>query len=211
MAENLVICIARQFGSGGREIGHKLASSMEIDYYDKELLQQAAMKSGILQELFEKADEKPTGSLLNSLSTINANAGCKSAGVEDFLSYMPNDRLQNVLSDVIRDAAENSSCVIIGRCADYVLRGRPRVMSVFIHADLELRIKNVSRLHNIDEDAARSLIRKTDRNRANYYSFFTDRNWGLADNYHLTIDAGRLGIEKSARLVNQASELFCPR
>lgn len=209
MADNLVICIARQFGSGGHDVGSALAKEMGIDFYDKELLKQAADKSGILQELFEKADEKPTNSLLYSLSALESTA-VKAPSYADYVGYLPNDRMQNVISEVIREAADKGPCVIIGRCADYILRGRPGTFSVFIHAELDMRIQRVAKMHNMDEDAARSLIRKTDRSRANYYSFYTDRDWGSVNNYDLVLDGGRLGAEKSVQLIRQAAALFCP-
>lgn len=207
MPENTVVCISRQFGSGGHEIGLALAKSMGFDFYDKELLSQAADKSGILQEMFEKADEKPTSSLLYSLSAMEG--GGKAPSYADYIGYMPNDQIQGVIAQVIREAAEKSSCVIIGRCADYILRGREKTLSVFIHAKLELRVPRIARLHNLDEDAARSLIRKTDRNRANYYSFYTDRDWNAADNYDLTLDGGRLDTAAAAQLIRNAVQLYC--
>lgn len=208
MEEHLVICIARQFGSGGREAGRLLAQEMQLTFYDKELLREAAKKSGIVEELFERADEKPSSSLLYSLSALGTS-GNKAPSFSDYTSYMPDDRLQNIVGDVIRETAEKGSCVIIGRCADYILRGRKKTLSVFFHASLDKRIQRIQRMHNLDEDAARSLIRKTDRSRANYYNFYTDRDWGSADNYDLVVDIGRLGPQKSATLVKEATELFC--
>lgn len=206
MAENLVLCVARQFGSGGHEIGLAAAKALGIKFYDKELLKTAADKSGILEELFEKHDEKPASSLMMSPAP---EAG-KALSYADYIGYLPNDQMQNVIAEVIREAASAGPCVIIGRCADYVLRGNPNMLSVFIHSELEMRIKRISRLHNLDEDGARSLIRKTDRSRANYYSYYTDRDWGDVDNFHLAIDAGRLGTERSAQLLAQAARLACP-
>lgn len=207
MAAHKVICIARQFGSGGHDIGHAVSEALSIPFYDKELLRAAADKSGILQELFEKADEKPATAGLHPMAPPGPEA--KAASFGDYLAYMPNDRMQNFVAQVIREAADKSSCVIIGRCADYILRGRADSFSVFIHMPLEMRIKRVARMHNLDEDAARHLVRKTDRSRANYYNFYTDRDWAAAENYDLVLDAGRLGTEKAVALVSQAAELYC--
>lgn len=206
MAENRVICIARQFGSGGHDIGFALAQKLDIPFYDKELLKQAAAKSGIVQELFEKTDEKPSGSLFQSFTAPEAEA--KASSYADYSGYLPNDRMQKAVADVIREVAEKSSCVIIGRCADYVLRGRNKAFSVFIHAPLEKRISRIAHTQNLDEDAARALVRKTDRSRANYYSFYTDREWAAAANYDLVINAGRLGADHSVALIVKAAELF---
>lgn len=199
MAENLVICIARQFGSGGRDIGKAIAKKLGVEFYDKELLNAAAQKSGILQELFEKADERPTASMMYTLSALGM--GTAVSNLEDFSAYMPDDKIQNIVADVIRDAAEKSPCVIIGRCADYILRGRPKMLSVFIYSPLDIRIQRVARRHNLDEDAARALIRKTDRSRANYYSFYTDREWGDVENFHLAVDSGHFSTEQAADII----------
>lgn len=207
MADQNIICIARQFGSGGRDIGLALAKKLDIPFYDKELLQQAAKKSGILQELFEKNDEKPVSGLAG-LMPVGTEVTAKSASFLDYVSYQPNDKLQNIIADVIRELADQGPCVIIGRCADYILRGRSDVLSAFIHADHELRVLRIAKMHNLDEDGARHLIRKTDRSRSNYYSYYTDRDWGAADNYHLCLDAGRLGVEKTADLLALASPYF---
>lgn len=206
MAENLVICIARQFGSGGRDIGKAVAGQLGIGFYDKELLNEAAKKSGILEELFEKADERPTTSMMYTLSALGM--GTTVSSFEDFSAYMPNDKIQNIIADVIREKAAAGPCVIIGRCADYILRGERNMLSVFVHAPLDVRIQRVARRHNCDEDHARSLIRKTDRSRANYYSFYTDREWGDVDNFHIAVDSGRLGIDKAATFISKAAEVF---
>ncbi len=208
MTQNTVFCIARQYGSGGREVGLALAKALNIPFYDKELLQHAAKKSGILEEVFEKADERPSTSMLYSLSVLGVGADLLSRA--DLPTYMPNEAMQNIISDVIREVAAQSSCVIIGRCADYILRGQPGTISVFLHAELDKRIQRISKLKNLEEDAARSLIRKTDKSRANYYSFYTDREWNAIDNYDLAIDTGRLGVEKTVRLIQSAASFYSP-
>lgn len=205
MAENQVICIARQFGSGGREVGVAVAQALGYRFYDKELLRAAADKSGIMEELFEKNDERPASGLRYAVA---GDAAIKAASFSDYIGFMPNDQMQNIIAEVIREAADEAPCVIIGRCADYVLRGREKVVSVFIHAPLETRIQRIARLHNLDEDGARALIRKTDRSRANYYSYYTDRDWGAASNYDFCLDAGRIGIEKATALVEQAAKML---
>ena len=137
MEKHLVICIGRQFGSGGREIGLGLAKKLGIRFYDKEILKKAAEESGIVEELFEKADEKPTNSFLYSLSMGTHGQAMNFTNYND---YLTNDKLFLFQSNTIRDMAEKDSCVIIGRCADYILRGRKDMLSVFIHAPMELRI-----------------------------------------------------------------------
>lgn len=206
MAENkMVICIARQFGSGGHHIGRTLAKQLGIAFYDKELLKEAAEKSGILPELFEKNDEKAVGGFFAPAGGIPEE---KLLDYASYAAYLPNDRIQNAIADTIRDIASKSSCVIIGRCADYILRGRADTFSVFIWAPLEQRIQRISRTHNLDEDSARALIRKTDRNRANYYSFYTDRDWNNVESYDLALNSGRLGSAKTVELIRQAAPIF---
>ena len=149
MEKHLVICIGRQFGSGGREIGLGLAKKLGIRFYDKEILKKAAEESGIVEELFEKADEKPTNSFLYSLSMGTHGQAMNFTNYND---YLTNDKLFLFQSNTIRDMAEKDSCVIIGRCADYILRGRKDMLSVFIHAPMELRIQRISRVRNVEED-----------------------------------------------------------
>ncbi len=208
MEGRIVICIGRQFGSGGREIGKGLAQKLGIPCYDKEILKKAAEDSGILPELFEKADEKPTNSLLYSLST---GAHGHLMTFNSYNDYLTNDRLFAFQSDAIRHMAEEGACVIIGRCADYILRGRKDMLSVYIHASMELRIQRICRLRNIEEDAARSLIKKTDRSRANYYNFYSDNDWGAAETYDLSVDAGRLGVPRCVELLAGVAEHLAVR
>lgn len=203
MSENLIICIGRQYGSGGHEIGVGVSKALGIPCYDKDILKQAAKESGIVEELFEKADEKPTSSLLYSLSMGAAGASTVFPSYND---YLTNDKLFMFQSKTIKDFAAKSSCVIIGRCADYILRGCPHMLSVFVHAPMELRIQRISHLKNIDEDAARSLIKKTDKSRANYYSFYADSDWGSAETYDLSLNSGKLGVSESIEILCGAAE-----
>ncbi len=195
MDKHIIVCIGRQFGSGGQEIGEGLAKRLGIPLYDKEILKKAAEDSGIVEELFEKADEKPTNSFLYSLSVGSHG---QAMGFTDYSNYLTNDRLFVFQSNTIREMAEKQSCIFIGRCADYVLRGRRDMLSVFVHAPMEQRIAYVQRMREgLSADAARSLIKKSDRKRANYYNFYADSDWGAADTYDIAINSGMLGIEKS--------------
>ncbi len=206
MDKRLVITIAREFGSGGHEIGLGLASALGIAFYDKEILIKAAQKNGIMEELFENADEKPTNSFLYSLS-LGATP-LRSASFSDYSDYLTNDKLFLMQSEVIRDIADKESCVMIGRCSDYILRGHKGLFTVYIHAPIEIRTQRIARLQNISEDAARSLIKKTDKNRANYYSFYSDCEWGAANNYDLSIDSSRFGVDAAVEMIQNASKHF---
>ncbi|MEG1153996.1 MAG: cytidylate kinase-like family protein [Ruthenibacterium sp.] len=204
MSDNLIICIGRQFGSGGHEIGEGLAKALDIPCYDKEILKHAALESGIVEELFEKADEKPNNSFLYSLSMGSADA--IGGSFTNYNDYLTNDKLFLFQSKTIKDFAQKSPCVIIGRCADYILRGEKKMLSVFVHAPLELRIQRISHMRNIDEDAARSLIKKTDKSRANYYAFYADNDWGAAESYDLSLNSGKLNIDKSIQILKNAAQ-----
>lgn len=195
--EKTIVTIGRQFGSGGREIGKKLAESFGISYYDKELLQLAAKESGLCSELFEKADEKASGGFLQALAMGFSMNGAV---------YQPNDyftdaTLFQVQSDVIRNLAAENSCVIVGRCADYILQEEKNCTNVFIHSTWEDRIKRIVRTSGITEKEASDLIRKTDKTRASYYNYYTDKVWGAAGSYHLCIDSSVLGVENAVELI----------
>ena len=173
---NKIYTIGREFGSGGREVGEKLAAKLGIKLYDKELLQQAAKDSGFCEEIFENHDEKPTNSFLYSLVMDTYSVSGYSAA--PFLDMPLNHKVFLAQFETIKKIAEKESCVIVGRCADYALSDNPDCINIFIHADLDVRIKNVSRNLNITENKARDIINKTDKQRASYYNYYTSKKWG---------------------------------
>lgn len=184
-----VITISREFGSGGREIGEKLAKKLEIDFYDKELISLAAKESGIDPVLFERIDEQAANSLLYSLSMGMYNFGQTGFSPRDQISV--NDQLYLLQHEIIKKLAQKP-CVIVGRCADYILRARENCINIFIHADIDYRVQRAIKIHDLPENKAEAIVRKTDKTRANYYQFYTELKWGLADNYHLSINSGKL-------------------
>ena len=197
--EKVIITIGRQFGSGGSEIGKKLADNLNIKYYDKELIQLAAKESGICPELFEKADEKTSGGLLQAFAMGFSMNGAL---------YQPNDyftdaTLFQVQSDVIRKIAAERSCVIVGRCADYILKDDPHCTSVFIHSSEEDRIKRIIGKNPVTEKEALEQMRKTDKTRASYYNYYTDKTWGAAMSYHLCLNSSVIGTEHCVRLIEE--------
>jgi cytidylate kinase len=198
MYKNTVITIGRQYGSGGREIGKKIAELLGISYYDDELISLAAKNSGINSETLSDVDEKATNSLLYTLAMGGSLFGGNAA-----LAYeMPiNDKLYLAQSDVIKELAQKEPCVIIGRCADYVLKEYPSAINIFIYADLEKRAVRVAKNRNIPEAKAKDIIIKTDKQRANYYNYYTSQKWGRIENYDLCIDSGRLSLDKAAEAV----------
>ena len=203
---NKIYTIGRDFGSGGREVGEKLAAKLGIKLYDKELLQQAAKDSGFCEEIFENHDEKPTNSFLYSLVMDTYSVSGYSAA--PFLDMPLNHKVFLAQFETIKKIAEKESCVIVGRCADYALSDNPNCINVFIHADLDVRIKNVSRNLNITENKARDIINKTDKQRASYYNYYTSKKWGDSKSYNLSLDAGKLGTDNCVEMILKFRELM---
>ena len=203
---NKIYTIGREFGSGGREVGEKLAAKLGIKLYDKELLQQAAKDSGFCEEIFENHDEKPTNSFLYSLVMDTYSVSGYSAA--PFLDMPLNHKVFLAQFETIKKIAEKESCVIVGRCADYALSDNPYCINIFIHADLDVRIKNVSRNLNITENKARDIINKTDKQRASYYNYYTSKKWGDSKSYNLSLDAGKLGTDNCVEMILKFRELM---
>ncbi len=190
----VIITIGRQFGSGGRVIGHKLAERLGIAYYDKELITLASKESGICGEFFEKADEKASNSLLKAF-TMGFSLNSTIFQNNDYLS---NESLFQIQSDVIRKVAAEKSCILVGRCADYILRDNKDCLSVFISASLEDRIRRAMEYNDkLKASDAEEFLRKADKSRASYYNYYTDKTWGAADSYDLCINSSYLGIDKT--------------
>lgn len=201
--KDVIITIGRQFGSGGREIGEKVAKKLDIPFYDEELISMAADKGGMSKAVLEGVDEKP-GSFLYSLSIATTPFGNRVSPIYD----MPiSDKLFLLQSDVIKDVADKGGCVIVGRCADYVLRGRDNVFSAFIRSDIEHRIHRKRPFNpDVSENKLKEIILKTDKKRASYYNYYTSKNWGYAESYNLTIDSGMFGIEGCCDIIIKAIE-----
>ena len=203
---NKIYTIGREFGSGGREVGEKLAAKLGIKLYDKELSQQAAKDSGFCEEIFENHDEVPTNSFLYSLVMDTYSVSGYSAA--PFLDMPLNHKVFLAQFETIKKIAEKESCVIVGRCADYALSDNPDCINIFIHADLDVRIKNVSRNLNITENKARDIINKTDKQRASYYNYYTSKKWGDSKSYNLSLDAGKLGTDNCVEMILKFRELM---
>ena len=197
---DFIIVIGRQYGAGGRRLGKKLAEVLDVPYYDKELLSEAADSLGFSKELFQKADERKPSVLRSFLSF---NYGSTSAA---FSSYtLSDDNLYCAQCKVIRSICEKGSCVIVGRTADYVMRDHPGMLSVFIHAPEELSARAVvERGEAVSDDEALEKLRKCDRERESYYNYFTNRHWGKADNYDLTFNSARLPLDSILPIILKA-------
>ena len=193
--KTLTISIGRQFGCGGSVIGQRLAEELGYDYFDKELLALAAKEIGFEPEVFEAVDEKPnTKSIFQSfgefMSILNPTD-----------NYMSDDHLFKVQSDVIRRLADERNCVMVGRCSDYILRDHPNCLSVFLHAELSDRIKRVCARMPIEQDKARALIERNDKRRAAYYNYYSNKTWGCAETYDLSLNVSRLGVEETVAAI----------
>lgn len=193
MKENLIITISRQYGSGGREIGRRLAERLGIPYYDKELIILAAERSGYARSLFEEADQKASNSMIFSLMRAESMVN----------SYdLPlNDKIYLIQSGVIQQVARQGSCVIVGRCADYVLQDRFPCVNVFIHAALQKRMDRAVKVYGLSPDDVQSVLLKTDKRRETYYNYYTGRKFGDARNYTLSLDSLGVGIENAVRVM----------
>jgi cytidylate kinase len=206
MDKNFVITIGRQYGSEGREIGKLLAKRLNIDFYDKELITLVAKKNGMSEKIFENVDEKPTNSLLYSLA-MGAYAMDGHYVYWGDVAPSINDKVYQMQTDLIREMAFKKSCIFVGRCADYILSDHPCCINIFLTSKMEDRIKNVLRRNEAPANKVEDLIIKTDKRRANYYSFHTNKNWGEADNYDLCIDTGSIGIDNTVNLIIKYVEI----
>lgn len=188
-----VITIGRAFGAGGRAVGRRLAERLGIDYYDKELLVEAAGRAGMDEGLFAKNDERAPGFLAGLLPmSMGYNALAWYAGPNN----VSGEAVYRAQSEFIHELARSKPCVIVGRTADYILRDIPGVVNVFLHAPEDACIDRIIRRADCsDRDSARSLIRKTNRLRAEFYNFYTDRTWGAASTYDLTLDSSTLDLD----------------
>ena len=195
-----IITIGRQYGSGGRLIGKRLAEELDIPYYDREILTLSAQESGIGEELFQEYDEKPTRSFLFSLVAGMPGRG----GAGAYYMDMPlNHKIFLAQFDTIKRIASQGPCVIVGRCADYVLSDNKNAVNVFVKASMEVKKQRVIAYYGIDKDKAEDVIIKTDKRRASYYNYYANTRWGDLDNYHLVIDSGALGIDGSAAIIRE--------
>ncbi|MDR2545887.1 MAG: cytidylate kinase-like family protein [Lachnospiraceae bacterium] len=189
--DKIIITIARQYGSGGRTVGEMLANSLGIKYYDKEILKMASDESGINEGLFERADERLKSTRLFKIARKAYNGELIPPESDEFTS---NDNLFNYQAKIIRDLAAEESCVIIGRCADYILRGYDNVASVFVHAPEDFCITEAMKKLSLPLREIDKFITKTDKRKADYYKYYTGREWTDARNYHLCLDCSKLGF-----------------
>ena len=185
-----IITISRQFGSGGRSIGKMLSEKLEIPFYDKELIELASKESGIDERIF-KSEGEETGRFYQVLGAIGYALGSPAGGIYE---YSINDQLYLVQANIIEQLANEGPCVIVGRCADYVLADREDVLNIYLCADMDERLRRVIDEYHV-EDADEAMLCKVDKRRSNYYQYYTDRVWGKAENYDLCINTGKFDTD----------------
>ena len=191
--KKVIITIGREFGSGGREIGLKLSEKLGIPFYDKELILQAAEKSNIEKSIIERYDEQ------------HSFPAFSSSNIFDIYQMPMSDRVYIAQADAIRDIAKQGSCIIVGRCADFILDDDPSSFSVFIHGNMKDKIERKrSLLPGKTDSEIEAHIKKIDRKRAKYYSYYTDRTWGMSLTYDMSINSSLLGIDSTVDLIIDA-------
>ena len=199
-----VITLSRELGSGGNLIAQELSKRLDIPYYDKEIITKTSKDFGITEEKLKRNDEKKTNSFLYSLATAQL-AGIANPTFQ-FNDIIVDDRSFMFTSETIKRLAEQP-CIIVGRCADFILENRD-IIKVFVCAEIEDRIARVAKSFELSEKNALKLIQKTDKRRAAYYNSFTDKTWGKASNYHITINTSALGIDSSVDVLQKFVENY---
>jgi cytidylate kinase len=199
MIKKFYITIGRQIGSGGLEVGQKLAKKLNITCYDKQLIEIASQESGLGKEFFEKADERDSHSIFAGMF------GLRSSLLPQIYSnyYLSNENLFQIQSEIIKEIAEKESCIFVGRCADYVLKDIPDCLNIYISANKDDRIKRVKELQGFDEEKAEHFTEKIDKKRSAYYNYFSNKDWGVSESYHLCINSSLLGIEKTVEFISE--------
>ena len=196
---DLIITISREFGSGGRKIGEEVAKKLGINYYDKAIIDTAAQASGLSPEFIEKEEQTFSNSILFNLATSGGQFGVGGTSLVD--------RIYVSESKAIKDFADKGPCVIVGRCADYVLRDR-RCFNVFVYADEEIKTNRVMEEHKIDKKQAIRMIKARDKTRARHYNYYCDRLWGERKNYHLLVNSAAFGIDKAVQMIIDSAKMF---
>ena len=188
-----VITVGRQLGSNGKIISKMLAEKLYCSFYDKNLIARAAKESGLSENLFESIDEKPTNSLLYALVMgVQSGKGL----YYQYNDVLNGDNIFKLQSDIIKKIAAEGSCVIVGRCADYILRDDPNLVKIFLYADQDTRAENLMKREGMSEKDAYAAINKADKRRSNYYNFYTNNTWGDVNNYNICLDTASLPPEK---------------
>lgn len=201
MTGNRIMTIGREFGSGGHEIGNRIATRLDIPLYDNNLIRMVAEKLDIREETARAVDETTLNSFLTGFVLEPIEQASQLNGTE----YVPplNQQVYELQCDIIRRLADRGPCIIVGRCADFVLRDHENCVNVFICADWEDRVKRIAKKYDISERKAENKIRKMDRERRNYYESHTGLEWGSIDSHHMLINVSRLGMERTVDILEK--------
>lgn len=202
MKKKTIITISRQFGSGGREIGKKLAEALGIAYYDREIIEMAANESGFDKEMFEDTNAS-TSRLFRFINTFGYSLGAPLTVMNDITM---SDQIFLIQSRAVEQAASKGPCVIVGRCADYVLADREDVLKVFIAGDMADRKKRAVQYYEVDERDVEASLRKIDRNRSGYYDYYTDKKWGAAESYDVCLNSSVFSIDECVEILKKMIE-----
>ncbi|MDR1331637.1 MAG: cytidylate kinase-like family protein [Tannerella sp.] len=197
-----VITIGRQLGSGGRHVGELLSQQLDIPCYDRELILMASQKSGLCRDVFEKADEKNSYSFSGG-SMFSFRSGFFGDSTQN---YLGNETLFKIQSDIIRQLAAKGSCIFVGRCADYILREHPQLLRVFVSASMNDRIRRLATEPQLAGKDIRALIEQTDRKRADYYNYYSNKTWGAATSYDICLNSSLLGMDEIAAFIGSVVE-----
>ena len=197
---NTIITISREYGSGGRFVGKLLADELGIPFYDKEIIAMASEDSGFAQEFIKENEQKMKG-----LSSVAFTAGMWGGNLVSNFENVES-KIYACEADAIEKIAKQGACVIVGRCADYVLKDKCKCLNVFIHADMKDRVERVINIYHRADDPkkAERLIKENDRMRARHYRYYTDSEWGESNNYHITLNSTVIGVENCAKILKEA-------
>ncbi len=204
MKNNLIITISREYGSGGREIGEKLAMELGIPFYDKAIIDKAAKETGFCAEFIEKEEQRVTSSLLFNLATNAYSFGNMVSHYGQSLS----DQVFQAEAKIIKELASEGSCVIVGRCADYILKNQFPCFNIFICADFEKRCERAIKIDNLKKEDVEDIVKKKDKARIRHNQFYGSQDWGDARNYDITLNSGNLGIENAVQVLKTAIENY---
>lgn len=199
-----IITIGRQYGSGGREIGKKLAEKLGIPYFDKELLARVAKESGFCEEMIRNHDERPTNSFLYNVVMDTYSFGYNTA----FVDMPMSQKVFLAQFDTVKKIAEEGACVIVGRCADYALSEYPNCLNLFIYGKEDAKAERISERQNVSLSEAREMCVKRDKQRQSYYNYYSNKKWGRADSYDLCIDSGKLGIDGTVDFIIEFIKMY---
>lgn len=198
MKKHFVVTISRQYGSGGRYIGKMLAEQLGVPIYDKQIIEMTAQNFGFSKEFVADYEEKP----------INRFYYAFSLGGDINTGLSMNDKIFIEQANIMKELAAKGSCVIVGRCADYVLRDLDHVLNIYIHSDMEHRVARAVKYYGLDRDDAEKAIKKSDKQRRKYHSDYANREWENALNYHLSLDSDRIGVDNAVRLIKNYLEYW---